>query len=120
VEQLDPPLGRRSERLGFAAILCGLAAVLVVTFGVIVMTLSDANVKSLGHWTDTHGSDIWKAAVGVASAVATFFIGHLRGQRRGEDNGYVSSAATARGKPSGDEAATAILNEVRAKRRLSV
>lgn len=76
--------------------------------GAVLISLSDANMKSLGHWFDGHGADIWKTVAGAAAAVATFLFGHRRGRVTGRTETEIADAAAAKGQPSGDAAAAVI------------
>jgi len=111
---------RDRELVATLGIACGLLAVVAVMTGLVLISLSDGNVASLGHWVDRHGSDIWKAVTAAAAAAATFLFGHRRGRTMGRSDAEIENAAAARGLGSGEEAARVIeaKAETRAARRL--
>jgi hypothetical protein len=111
-----PPAGGDWERVATIGIICGLLAVVVVTAGVFVISLSDGNITSLGHWVDAHGTSLWKAAGGAAVAAATFLFGHRRGRTMGRSDAEIADADAARGL-SGDEAAAVIESKADRRRR---
>ena len=93
--------------VAIVAVSCALAAVLIVSLTVVVVSLTDdAQLTDVGHWLDEHGAGIWTALTGAVAAIASFFFGRARGRR----TGHRISAEIARGRPSGDDAAEAILS----------
>lgn len=111
-----PTQDRDWERVATIGIVCGLLGVTAVMAGLVLISLSDANIASMGHWIDARGSDIWKAVAGAAAAAATFLFGHRRGRTVGRDDAEIADAAAARGLPRGDDAAAVI--EAKAEKRV--
>ena len=109
------PEERDWERVATIGIVCGLLAVVGVIAGVVLVSLSDNNMTSLGEWVDANGSDIWRAVAGAAAAAATFLFGHRRGRTMGRSDAEIANADAARGMGSGDEAAAVI--EAKAHKR---
>jgi hypothetical protein len=96
-------------------------AVLAVSGAWMVSSLSDANAKSLGDWTDAHSAGIWGFLIGAIPATATYFFGQAKGKAAGKTEAFNSAVATATGQDTGDDAANALAQEARAHGlRLSV
>lgn len=105
------------ERVVVLAILGVVFAVAIVMAGIVLISLSDANMTSLGHWVDEHGSDVWKAGITAATAAATFLLGHRRGRSMGTSDTEIADAAAAEGVQSGSEAAALIRAKAEQRKR---